>query len=302
MSGAVCKLPEPAVVVLRRFGSRRLGSAFEDAVYRRAADGEHLLQISDGVLAGGVHPHQLGLLAARELGLFALEAAAGAGNGPAPRVRILARNFRSCPRCRVVRTQMAGGWRRQTSSVPSLALTGSSRQLADAVTCPVGSAACGAGSSGSCAFTGTRWRPPAGVRVVATSCNLLATVCVRAVDLCAVVCCRCRSGCAGFLSVPPQECHARCPCGPCLLSCSWSASGWGCRRAGVVSGGPDRQYCCGSREFTGAGVGSAEAGGGCEGGGCSVAARAAEVLEHHRTPGQGVAGVAVGNDEAVPDV
>jgi len=50
---------------------------------RGAADGEYLHQLGDGVVAGGVHSHQLGLLAGDEFGLAAFEPAAGAGDGHA---------------------------------------------------------------------------------------------------------------------------------------------------------------------------------------------------------------------------
>src|SRR5713226_652749 len=54
-----------------RLGRLPLG-AIEDAVDGGAADGEHLHQLGDGVLAACVHADQLGLLAGGELGLLAL--------------------------------------------------------------------------------------------------------------------------------------------------------------------------------------------------------------------------------------
>jgi hypothetical protein len=60
--------------------ARRSG-AIEGPVDGSATDGEDFHDVGDGVFAGGVHAGELGLLAGRELGLFALKFAFGAGDG-----------------------------------------------------------------------------------------------------------------------------------------------------------------------------------------------------------------------------
>lgn len=54
--------------------------AVQDAVDGGAADGEHLHEFGDGVLAACVHAHQLGLLAGGEFGLLALQPTSAFGD------------------------------------------------------------------------------------------------------------------------------------------------------------------------------------------------------------------------------
>jgi hypothetical protein len=56
---------------------------FEGAVNGGPADGEDFHKVGDGVIAGGVHAGELGLLAGGELGLLAAQLAFGAGDGHA---------------------------------------------------------------------------------------------------------------------------------------------------------------------------------------------------------------------------